>query len=762
MQRRSFFAWLAAALLTAATLLLAARGGQASPVPASNLLTNPGFESGSDPWTSSGGQFVVSSAQKHGGCCAAAVSNSGGRGWSGVAQDVPITPLAAYRAGGWTLVADALNTDSAWLRIEWLAGGESAGPGCFSSLPPSTAIPAWRQWPAAQCAAPSNATHARIRAQIYAKNQSTLLGYIDDLSFILSAPPPPTATPTSPPTPTGTATATAIPTLTATASRTPPRSPTVFTATRTATAPPTRTTTPTSTRSVTATPTQTPALAIVINEVEYNSLSTGAEALFEWFELYNPSAQAATLIGWTIADNLGSDTLPDLVLPAGGFAVVAAQAASFRQNYPTFTGLLVELGQAIGNGLANTGDRLILRDVQGSVIDALSWGSDRSVFDPPCPLVSAKGYSLERVPAGHDTDQAADFQEQNRPSPGQPWFRATVTATPTPSATPTPTGTPTETATAPATATPTDTRTATATETETSTPTATSTVTAAAADTSTVTATATATPTDTSTVTSTETSTPTVTSTAPGAATATRTATEVPTVSPTATRTATAVPTVSPTVTDTSTPTATATATEAMTATATVTPTQTATATSTRTATPSATDTASPSATPQVRLVFLPLIVRDPVPTPTPTATPDPRLVSLNEFLPSPDNIDWNGDGKIDSGDEWIELHNAGAQPVDVSGWALDDEENAGSPLYFLPAGTLIPARGFLLLFGKETGLNLANTRDALRLLHRTGAVLEEYRYYSTWRDRSFSKTVDGGQEWTFWYPPSPGQPNLP
>ena len=160
--------------------------------------------------------------------------------------------------------------------------------------------------------------------------------------------------------------------------------------------------------------------------------------------------------------------------------------------------------------------------------------------------------------------------------------------------------------------------------------------------------------------------------------------------------------------------------------------------------------------------MMLPLIVREPPPTATPTATPDPHLVTINEFLPKPDVIDWNGDGKVDSDDEWVELYNAADIPVDVSGWALDDEADAGSPLYFLPAGTVIPPHGFLLLFGAQTGINYANTKDVVRLLYRNGELLEEYRYYATWFDRSFSKTVDGGHVWTIWYPPSPGRPNLP
>ena len=154
--------------------------------------------------------------------------------------------------------------------------------------------------------------------------------------------------------------------------------------------------------------------------------------------------------------------------------------------------------------------------------------------------------------------------------------------------------------------------------------------------------------------------------------------------------------------------------------------------------------------------------MREPAPTPTPSATPDRHSVTINEILPAPHAIDWNGDGKVDSGDEWVELYNSASAPVDVSGWALDDEADAGSHLYFLPAGAVIAPHGYLLLFGKQTGLNFANTKDVVRLLYHNGELLEEFRYFATWADRSFSKTADGGQEWTYWYPPSPGRQNGP
>jgi len=78
---------------------------------------------------------------------------------------------------------------------------------------------------------------------------------------------------------------------------------------------------------------------------------------------------------------------------------------------------IVELGGNIGNGLSNTGDRLILKDQDGNIIDQMSYGADNSIFDPACPNV-ARGHSLERKSLGKDTDTNDDFIDQVSPTPG--------------------------------------------------------------------------------------------------------------------------------------------------------------------------------------------------------------------------------------------------------------------------------------------------------------------------------------------------------
>jgi predicted CXXCH cytochrome family protein len=199
-----------------------------------------------------------------------------------------------------------------------------------------------------------------------------------------------------------------------------------------------------------------------------------------------------------------------------------------------------------------------------------------------------------------------------------------------------------------------------------------------------------------------------------------------------------------------------------MTLAASPTPSSTATATTT----PSATATGTPTPTPSPTATPTQLPTASPTPTPSPTATavptPLPSGVVLNEFLPAPKEVDWDGDGIANGFDEWIELYNSSMQSIDLSGWQLDDVAGGGSPPHAIPDGTTIGPHEYMLFFQKTTGIALDNGGDEIRLVRPDGSVSEAFEYLSTQYDRSFSKTVDGGVAWATLYAPSPGGPNLP
>ncbi len=108
----------------------------------------------------------------------------------------------------------------------------------------------------------------------------------------------------------------------------------------------------------------------------------------------------------------------------------------------------------------------------------------------------------------------------------------------------------------------------------------------------------------------------------------------------------------------------------------------------------------------------------------------DPQVI-INEFMALPKSQDWDGDGIPSSTDEWVELFNAGSQPVDLSRWILDDLAGGGSSPYTLPFGTQLGAGEYLVLGKEETGLGLNNAGDELNLYNEIGWLVDNLTYDS-------------------------------
>jgi hypothetical protein len=158
--------------------------------------------------------------------------------------------------------------------------------------------------------------------------------------------------------------------------------------------------------------------------------------------------------------------------------------------------------------------------------------------------------------------------------------------------------------------------------------------------------------------------------------------------------------------------------------------------------------------------IFTPTPTLTPSPTRTPTRAPTaiPGNVVLNEFLPHP-RSDWNGDGKIDSGDEYIEIINMGTSPINVSKWKLDN--GAGSANSFtLPNLTLLP-RQIAVFYHADTGIGLSDVGSSVRLLKPDGRTADIYNYpLVTAADRTWCRLPDGTGEWRFVCFSTPGKPN--
>jgi hypothetical protein len=159
-------------------------------------------------------------------------------------------------------------------------------------------------------------------------------------------------------------------------------------------------------------------------------------------------------------------------------------------------------------------------------------------------------------------------------------------------------------------------------------------------------------------------------------------------------------------------------------------------------------------------------------------------LVKLNEILADPPAEiagDANRDGERDaSDDEFIELLNCGAAPVDISGWALRDDLKVR---HVFEEGVVVDPGEFVTVFGGGTptgflgkvytastgSLGLANTGDDISLLDASAGLADFHSYGSEGgRDESMVRYPDCDDYWTlpsqFEYgePFSPHQPNDP
>ena len=139
--------------------------------------------------------------------------------------------------------------------------------------------------------------------------------------------------------------------------------------------------------------------------------------------------------------------------------------------------------------------------------------------------------------------------------------------------------------------------------------------------------------------------------------------------------------------------------------------------------------------------------------------------IFINEILCS--NVLNNAD-EYDEYDDWIELYNTGAQPVNLSGFYLTDNLSDLTK-YRFPGGTNILPRGFLLIWADgqpsqgvfHANFKLGKTGEVLALVAPDGTtIIDSIRYPLQQPDISFGRFPDGASEWGYMLQPSPERPN--
>jgi hypothetical protein len=137
--------------------------------------------------------------------------------------------------------------------------------------------------------------------------------------------------------------------------------------------------------------------------------------------------------------------------------------------------------------------------------------------------------------------------------------------------------------------------------------------------------------------------------------------------------------------------------------------------------------------------------------------------VVINEIMPDPAS-DWSptdGDDEYHSvEDEWVEILNIGAAPVDIEGWRLRDAVSDSSWRFGF-TGTL-PSGGYAVVYGDVAyawedangypryGLSLNNGGDTISLVRPDGTVVDALTYEGSQvgDDRSIGRIPDGVGSW--------------
>jgi hypothetical protein len=122
---------------------------------------------------------------------------------------------------------------------------------------------------------------------------------------------------------------------------------------------------------------------------------------------------------------------------------------------------------------------------------------------------------------------------------------------------------------------------------------------------------------------------------------------------------------------------------------------------------------------------------------------------------------------EADEYDDWIELHNAGPVPVDLTGWGITDAWAGGEHPMGFPPGIVLGPGGYLLLWAdKDTAqgplyldLRIFSGGEVLTLVDDRGVLIDEVASPPLEEDTVYARrgTTD---DWFISNRPTPGEPN--
>jgi len=131
---------------------------------------------------------------------------------------------------------------------------------------------------------------------------------------------------------------------------------------------------------------------------------------------------------------------------------------------------------------------------------------------------------------------------------------------------------------------------------------------------------------------------------------------------------------------------------------------------------------------------------------------PSDGALWINEVMPTGDP-------------DWFELYNATTTDVDMGGYLVWDDGTVDAP-YALPAGTTIPAGGFLVIDAGDMGegldapFKLSSAGETVYLGDENADLLDSMTFPALEDGTSYGRSPDGGETLVVFDIPTPGAAN--
>ena len=156
--------------------------------------------------------------------------------------------------------------------------------------------------------------------------------------------------------------------------------------------------------------------SMVINEVMYAPREEGSE----WVELFNRTEEKIDLRFWSIQDarpfSASRIAIRPLLIPPGGFVVIASDPATFAEVFP---GISVVAPVERWPSLNNSGDAVVIKSPAGTSVDSVSYTGKE---------IPIRGISLERIDPGGESGDPSNWLPSVLEAGGSPGARNSVFA----------------------------------------------------------------------------------------------------------------------------------------------------------------------------------------------------------------------------------------------------------------------------------------------------------------------------------------------